>query len=418
MELELYDRTTEPPTLVSSVSRAGLGNGRTDGLLPFTATAATNGRAMVYRERIVTTTSGRSTGWTSFDVAEEQFWVGEIFISSNVSASAMAVGGRVTDTVYLHGLAPGETATVELELFDLTVDPDGTGEPLLRASAEGLLDGQHDGLAPFVVTANLNGHRVGYRHRVATTTMGRSTKWSWLGDNSESFGVGQLNVGTQVSLAVATVGSTVTDAVYIEGLAPDETATAELQIFDLTVDPQGLAAPLGAWTAPGLVNGNNIGLASFVIPATADNHRLGYRERITTSTGRTTQWSTLGAASETFVVTDDPCVAGPGETQTPSVGQTIFDAVIVNGLLTGERATVELQLYDLTVDPDGRTPLATFTLRDVGNGTTTGGDYVVPASAAGHRLGYRERIATTTTGRSTPWSALGRPSETVSVCLI
>ena len=411
IEIELYDRTTAPPVFVSRFTQAGLSNGWTSGLAPYAASAAVDGHEFVYRERIVTTTAKRSTEWSSLDEHREKFWVGKIWLSSQVSASSVAVGATVSDTVYLNGLAPGETGTVELELFDLTTDPDGSGSPIVNVRVDALIDGVHAGLAPYIVTADRTGHRMGYRHRLVSTTAGRSTPWSWLGDWTETFDIGRIGVSTSVSSSVAKVGSIVTDAVYIEGLAPGETATAELQLFDLTTDPQGAGQPLASWSEPGLVNGNNVGLAGYTVPAGISGHRLGYRERLTTSTGRTTEWSELGVPSETFLVGDVVC-------GTDAVrARNIFDNVVISGLEAGELATVELELYDLTIDPTGLSPLARFTLTRLGNGTSTGGDYVVPDSANGHRLSYRERIVSTTAGRTTPWSELGKASETVTVCL-
>ena len=415
IEVELYDRSTQPPTLVTRTSRAGVGNGQIDGLTPYTPTAADAGHEFTYRERIVSTTSGRSTDWSSLEIGSEKFWVGEIWLGSQVSVSSASVGTVVTDSVFIHGIGPNETASVELELFDITVDPTGKDRPLVHAKVDGLIDGSFHGLAPFTITARHDGHRLGYRHRLVTT-LGRTTDWSELGDPSETIGVGRLAVSTYVSTTLARVGTTVTDDVYIEGLAKDEWATAELQLFDLTVDPKGAGQPIQTFSEPGLVNGNNTALAAFKVPASLHGHRLGYRERIATTAGRSTPWSELGVLNETFVVGDDPCMSGIGDVRQSVVGQTIFDNVIVGGLDASETATVELELYDLTSDPTGTTALARFTLTGVHNGTTPGGEYVVTPGAAGHRLSYRERIATTTTGRSTPWSALGRTTETVSVC--
>jgi hypothetical protein len=414
VEVELYDRTTSPPVFITRSSRTGVGNGRTDDFTSYTPTVDAAGRSFIFRHRIVSTTQGRSTDWSSFDVNEEAFVVNDLQLTSRVSASVVAVGGTVSDTVFLHGLAPNETASVALEIFDLTTDPLGTGQPLYRLSRGGIGNGTTTGLAPYTVPKSVDGHAVGYRHRIETTTSGRSTPWSWLGDNTESFGVGRLNVGSFVSAASTSAGTSATDAVFIEGLAPGETATAKLELFDLTVDPKGDRSPLSAWSAPDLVNGNNILLASFTAGTDLRRHRLGYRHMITTSTGRSTPWSALGEPSETFFAGGDPCVAG--SVQVPVVGQVIFDNVNVAQLTVGELATVELELYDLTADPTGQSPLAKFSIPGVGNGTFTGGNYLVTTAHAGHRLGYRERIVTTTLGRSTPFSALGAPNETVSVC--
>jgi hypothetical protein len=416
VEVELYDRTTSPPVLLSRSTRTDVANGRTDGVSPFTPGSDAAGHHFVFRHRIVSTTSGRSTDWSSFDVNDEAFLVNELQLTSQVSASAVAVGGTVSDTIFLHGLSQSETATVALELFDLDVDPLGSGQPLHRATVSGVGDGTTSNLASYVVPRTVEGHIVGYRHRVETTTSGRSTQWSWLGDTTESFGVGRLIAGSSVSATASNAGTSATDAVYIEGLAVGERATAKLELFDLTTDPKGDGKPLGAWSAPDLVNGNNILLAPFTAGTELHGHRLGYRHMITTSAGRTTPWSALGEPSETFFAGGDPCIADTGSLQVPVVGQIIFDNVNIAGLDAGELATVELELYDITIDPTGTNPLAQFTLLGLGNGRFTGGNYLVTPTHAGHRLSYRERIATTTSGRSTPWSAVGAPTETVSVC--
>jgi hypothetical protein len=342
------------------------------------------------------------------------FRIGQITVSTRVSATSVAVGDRVTDSIYVDGLAAGENATIELQLFDLTADPDGTGTPLVHQRIEDVGNGPRDGLAGFTVPHALDGHRLSYRHRVVNTTSGRSTAWAALNDDGETTVVGRIGVATSVSSPIARVGSTVTDAVHIEGLAAGEEATAHLQLFDLTVDPLGTGAPLHSWTEPRLRNGNNPGLGRFTVAPSADGHRLGYRERITTSTERSTPWSELGAPFETILVGVEPCV-GTDITR-PRAGQTVVDAVILNDLASGEVATVTLELHDLTVDQSGRSPIDRWSLPGLTNGTTMSGEYLIPWSAAGHRLSYRHQITATTAGRSTPWSELGVASETLSIC--
>jgi len=106
--------------------------------------------------------------------------------------------------------------------------------------------------------------------------------------------------------------------------------------------------------------------------------------------------------------------------QAPAVGETITDAVLIDALDANVTADVQLQLFDLTLDPTGAgTPLVDVTVTGLGNGTTPGlAPWTITVAQASHTLGYRERVVSTSDGLTTTpynWSALGIVSETAIV---
>lgn len=111
---------------------------------------------------------------------------------------------------------------------------------------------------------------------------------------------------TQISDQTPLIGHRITDAVTIAGLPSGVTASVQLQLFDLTLDPTGSATPLVDVVTPGLGNGTATGLAPWTVTVAQAGHTLGYRERlVATSDGLLTSpvgWSPLGVVSETGVV--------------------------------------------------------------------------------------------------------------------
>ncbi|MDP2290571.1 MAG: VaFE repeat-containing surface-anchored protein [Actinomycetota bacterium] len=120
--------------------------------------------------------------------------------------------------------------------------------------------------------------------------------------------VGQsgATVSTQISQQVTVVGTLITDAIAIAGLDAGVTASVQLQLFDLTLDPTGSGAPLVDVVTSGLANGTTTGLAPWTVTLAQAGHTLGYRERmVATSDGSLSApvaWSQLGVVSETAVV--------------------------------------------------------------------------------------------------------------------
>lgn len=105
--------------------------------------------------------------------------------------------------------------------------------------------------------------------------------------------------------------------------------------------------------------------------------------------------------------------------QSPVVGETISDSVLLDALDVGVTAEVQLQLFDLTLDPTGAgTPLLDVTIPALGNGTTPGlAPWTVTLAQASHTLGYRERVLSTSDELTTTpfdWSVLGIASETAT----
>lgn len=111
------------------------------------------------------------------------------FIGTQISNGSPVVGESLSDVVLLFALDPGVTAEVQLQLFDLTLDPDGTGTPLVDVTVDGLGNGTTPDLAPWTVTVAQAGHTLGYRERLLTTSDGMTVapfEWSVLGIASET----------------------------------------------------------------------------------------------------------------------------------------------------------------------------------------------------------------------------------------
>ncbi len=114
----------------------------------------------------------------------------DITVSSQISDHAPGIGTALTDAITIAGLIDGETATIAVELFDLSIDPTGAGDPLARETRTGLVNGTTEGWARFDVTTPVAGHVLGYRHRLEAvspdTAVPVRRAWSELGIASES----------------------------------------------------------------------------------------------------------------------------------------------------------------------------------------------------------------------------------------
>ncbi|MEQ1702066.1 MAG: VaFE repeat-containing surface-anchored protein, partial [Ilumatobacteraceae bacterium] len=130
--------------------------------------------------------------WLSGDIRRTSVIIGAeptAFIRTQISNQTPIVGETITDTVILDSLDAGVTAEVQLQLFDLTLDPTGAGAPLVDLTIDGLGNGSFAGLAPWTITVAQAGHTLGYRERTLTTSDGAMTapfEWSVLGIVSET----------------------------------------------------------------------------------------------------------------------------------------------------------------------------------------------------------------------------------------
>lgn len=153
--------------------------------------------------------------WLSGDIRRASipiFSIPTAIIASQISNQSPAVGETITDAVLLDALDPGVTAEVQLQLFDLTLDPNGTGTPLVDVTVDGLGNGTTSGLAPWTVTVAQAGHTLGYRERVLTTSDGMTAapfEWSTLGIVSETATVqGLVAAETHLRKTVSGDGTT------------------------------------------------------------------------------------------------------------------------------------------------------------------------------------------------------------------
>ena len=189
------------PSLDYSTSRVGAGVTNASGQTTFVATRA----ALALGLRFDTEeapgllhnfgdglNSQDNLTWLSGDIRGTFFELVALptaFIVTEISRQTPVVGETLSDAVELDAMDPGVTAEVQLQLFDLTLDPTGTGAPLVDVTVAGLPNGTTSGLAPWTVTVAQAGHTLGYRERLLTTSDGMTAApfdWSTLGIASET----------------------------------------------------------------------------------------------------------------------------------------------------------------------------------------------------------------------------------------
>jgi hypothetical protein len=136
---------------------------------------------------------------------------------------------------------------------------------------------------------------------------------SWLASEIRLYSVplsvaSEFGLSSQVSNVSPAPGATLTDALLVVDLPDGVTLTAQVQLFDLTIDPTGAGTPLVDVTVPGLGNGTSTGHAAYDTLLSQAGHTLGYRHRaVSLSDGsllEPTAWSELGIPSETGIVQD------------------------------------------------------------------------------------------------------------------
>ncbi len=132
-------------------------------------------------------------------------------VTSQISDEAISLGGSVTDAIDITGLWAGETASVRVELFDLTMDPTASGPPLSAETRTGLTDGTTTGWASFETTVAVAGHRLGYRHRLEAIDPPVSGappigEWSELGIVTETGMVEEVDATVHLRKTISSSG--------------------------------------------------------------------------------------------------------------------------------------------------------------------------------------------------------------------
>ncbi|MEQ1698577.1 MAG: VaFE repeat-containing surface-anchored protein [Ilumatobacteraceae bacterium] len=211
------------PSLDYSTTRAGAGVTNASGVATFTATSAALAAgvefnteeppAAVHQHGDGLNSQGNLT-WLASEMRQYNVPVGRLdllFLSSQVSSATPSIGTTLSDSITVEALADETTATVEIQAFDLTVDPTGSGTPLVSVQVPGLLNGTTTGLAPLNLTVALAGHTIGYRHRAVSLSDGSLTEptaWSVLGIPSETAVVnGLLTAETHLRKSVSGDGT-------------------------------------------------------------------------------------------------------------------------------------------------------------------------------------------------------------------
>lgn len=253
-------------------------------------------------------------------------------VSTQISHQLPLVGNRITDAVTITGLAAGVTASVQLQLFDLTLDPTGGGTPLVDVVTSGLGNGTTTGLAPWTVTVAQAGHTLGYRERTVATSDGALSApvaWSQLGVVSETAVVEALRTA-DVHLRKTVSGDGTTWFNTQSGTTPDyDPAVASVDPRDGSFDD---AAPDTGDGVPVFPAGTSVSFR--------------YEVWLDPSSTLVVTWAT-GAVG---VVTDDNGTpADPGDDFTPAyvmgddgdgvleLGETwTYEAVEVRTALAGE----------------------------------------------------------------------------------
>lgn len=119
----------------------------------------------------------------------------QVRVTSQISDSVPIPGQVLSDSLIVNLLEQGVGVTMEVQLFDLTLDPSGSGAPLAATTYAVAGNGVYPDVATWTVTAGEMGHRLGYRHRALELSDGSlpaPTEWSLLGDPTETASVSGL----------------------------------------------------------------------------------------------------------------------------------------------------------------------------------------------------------------------------------
>lgn len=128
----------------------------------------------------------------------------DVTLRSQISDDRPTVGTELSDAIEISGLVGTATATVEVQLVDLTVDPDGVATPLAAETRSGLVEGVTTGFAAYEIGGDVAGHLLGYRHRLVSTTDGAPAQsWSELGIASETGRVAPLRAAVHLRKTVS-----------------------------------------------------------------------------------------------------------------------------------------------------------------------------------------------------------------------
>ena len=97
----------------------------------------------------------------------------------------------------------------------------------------------------------------------------------------------------------------------------------------------------------------------------------------------------------------------------PEVGDVIEAGVVVKPLPRGLAADIEVQLVDISDDPDALSPLVDVTLPNAAGSSHTVGQFTVQEHHAGHALSYQVRATfPSLSGLQTAWYYLGSEGTT------
>ena len=219
------------------------------------------------------------------------------------STTGVAYTGTTSSQAYLNGAAAGWPS------LDYTTTRAGAG--VTNAS----------GQATFTATSAALGAGVEFNTEEAPGVvhmngdgLNSQDNLSWLSNEIRPYSVpvavlAVFELRSQVSDVSPAPGDVLSDALIVADLADGVTLTAQVQLFDLAVDPTGAGTPIADVTVPGLANGTTFGHAPYGPLQPSDANRiLGYRHRaISVSDGSLVEpgpWSELGIVSETAAVED------------------------------------------------------------------------------------------------------------------
>jgi len=300
-------------------------------------------------------------------------------ITTQINNTATNFGEDIFVTLTLAGMEGAEQANVDIQLFDLSVDPAAAGSPLDSFTLNGITNGTHFWVGVHTVYLNLEGHTLSYRTRISSTSDGVGVgAWSTLGDPTSTADVNARPLGYDMYNAYggANVGMETFASVWFHSVGVGNTVTVQFQLFDLTLDPTGTGAPLVDETNPGIVDGFNYPFAKYVILPSQLNHTLGYRTRILASPAGTFGWTALGANYSTTLVypTRNTSVKLTKQASASPTGPWSDTATVAFGAPT---------YWRLTVTNDGDLKNYNFKFTDVTTpDCVTAGNAAVAAAAA------------------------------------
>ena len=215
-----------------------------------------------------------------------------------------------------------------------------------------------------------------------------------------------------VTVAAVSVGLAIASPVHAANAVDDTYTVMQGSILRLSA-PELLANDTGeyidSYSSPsvGSLNVSNNGIMTYSPGDFVGTVTFTYELRdnpVTPADEATVTINVIPAAVDVVLLINDTH---------PDVGDVIEASVVVQPLPPGLDADIEVQLVDISDDPDALTPLLDVTLPDAAGSSHTVGQFTLQERHAGHALSYQVRATfPSLSGLQTAWYYLGSDGTT------